>query len=248
MYGSKTHRGGRPTDSWDAFEEWKNDGKPAYSNNAVVEFKGSKKDDGGHHYTGGGERCFHKHPPLKLPGTELLIYGGSCSSPVVKDADAYVGFDESMHFTERHWPWKVGAEVLFQIPDMGVPKKPEEFKKLVKWVRGQLEEGKKVHCGCIGGHGRTGTFLAALVSDFGEKDAVTYVRKNYCAKAVESNTQVAFLAEHFGVTKVDGYKSAAMYTTGKTSKGSKSSGAPQAKGERFTHVGGNGCIWDAPPA
>ena len=45
--------------------------------------------------------CYHSHPPLKLPGTELVIYGGSCISPVVKDADVYIGFDAGMTFTER---------------------------------------------------------------------------------------------------------------------------------------------------
>jgi protein-tyrosine phosphatase len=60
---------------------------------------------------------------------------------------------------------------------MSVPDKPDEFKKLVAWTRKQLEAGLKVHCGCMGGHGRTGTFLAALSSDFGEKDAISHVRR-----------------------------------------------------------------------
>jgi protein-tyrosine phosphatase len=68
---------------------------------------------------------------------------------------------------------------------MSVPKSPKDFKALVAWTKTQLEEGKKVHCGCVGGHGRTGTFLAALCSEFGEKDAVTYVRQNYCKNVVE---------------------------------------------------------------
>ena len=253
MYGSKGHSySQKPSDSWEAFEA-KQKGvavvplEPTYEKAVKA---GPKKDDV--HYYAGGERCYHKHPPLKLPGTELLIYGGSCSAPVVKDADIYIGFDESMRFTERSYPWKQGFEFLFKIRDMSVPEKPEEFKKLVGWVKAQVEGGKKVHCGCIGGHGRTGTFLAALCSEFGEKDAISYVRKNYCQKAVESNSQVAFLAEHFGITKVDGYKTGATYsgkssgtkTTGSTS-GQKSSGGGF---EKFTHVAGNGCIWDAPAA
>jgi hypothetical protein len=150
--------------------------------------------------------CYHNHPPLKLPGTELVIYGGSCNHPAVEDADVYIGFDQGMRFTQRHWPWKKGAEVLYAVRDFHAPENPEEYKKLIAWTRKQLDEGKKVHAGCIGGHGRTGTFFAALVSTYGEEDAITYVRENYCHKVVESNAQIDFLHTHFGVKKVGGSK------------------------------------------
>lgn len=156
---------------------------------------------------GSGESCYHGHKPLKLPGTDLVIYGGSCISPAVTDADVYIGFDSGMKMTARSYPWKQGTEFLFRIRDMAAPDNPAEFTKLVKWVRKQLEDGKKVHVGCIGGHGRTGTFLAALVADFGETDAITYVRQHYCQKVVESTEQVNFLHEHFGVKKIGGSKS-----------------------------------------
>ena len=102
---------------------------------------------------------------------------------------------------------------------MSVPKSPKDFKALVAWTKTQLEEGKKVHCGCVGGHGRTGTFLAALCSEFGAKDAVTYVRQNYCKNAVESSQQTQFLSEHFGVAPAKGAK------TGFLSNGDKASAA-----------------------
>ncbi|MEY9560454.1 protein-tyrosine phosphatase family protein [Sinorhizobium fredii] len=188
--------------------------------------KSSKYDD----FSG---RCFAGHPALKLPGSELLIYGGSCLTPAVKDADIYIGFDAGMRFTERHWPWKKGSELLFKVPDMGVPEKPEEYKKLLAWTRKQLDDGKKVHCGCIGGHGRTGMFLAALVASFGEKDAVSYVREHYCHKSVESRIQIQFLCDHFGVKKVGGSKEKQPATSKK------------AAGERYQPVRGHGCIWDA---
>ena len=41
-------------------------------------------------------------------------------------------------------------------------------------------------------------FLAAVVSAFGEKDAINYVRTHYCKRAVESDAQVEFLGRHFG--------------------------------------------------
>ena len=209
-------------DSWDDFEDHQAGGKdPGLRARSIVPFEGAKKVKKSKSYSSHGKddghRCYHKHPPLKLPGTELVIYGGSCSTPAVPDADVYIGFDWGMKFTARHWPWRKGAEVLFEINDMSVPKSPKDFKALVAWTKTQLEEGKKVHCGCVGGHGRTGTFLAALCSEFGEKDAIAYVRKNYCASAVESSTQTAFLSEHFGVAPAKGAKSGFTPGSSKTS-------------------------------
>jgi len=189
--------------------------------------------------------CYHTHPALKLPGTDLVCYGGSCSTPVVKNADIYIGFDLSMTFTGRSWPWKQGQEFLFKITDMCAPSKPEEFVKMVGWAKEQIDAGKKLHAGCIGGHGRTGTFLAALVSLYGEKDAIAYVRKNYCHKAVESPEQVKFLGKHFGIKEAQGTKS--TVASGGSKGGSKSHlSTASGKGDRseaFTPVGGNGAIW-----
>lgn len=151
------------------------------------------------------KRCYHSHPPLPIGAYK--IYGGSCIEPAVTDADIYVGFDLSMARSHMSYPWEQGESFLFYIQDMGVPKDPEQFKRLIDWIAEQLIAQKKVHLGCIGGHGRTGTVLSALVKVMtGETDAVQYVRKHYCEKAVESESQVKFLMQHFGVSKVQGYK------------------------------------------
>jgi hypothetical protein len=185
-------------------------------------------------------RCYETHPALAIPNSDLQIFGGSCCSPSVKDADVYIGFDSGMRFTQKHWPWKKGAELLFKITDMDAPSDAAEFKKLIKWTREQLDKGLKVHCGCIGGHGRTGTFLAALVSEFGEPDAITYVRTNYCKKAVESSRQINFLHEHFGVTKVAGSKEGSYRQSSPVSK-------PRAKGpEVYTPLTTEGSIFAGP--
>ena len=148
------------------------------------------------------KRCYETHPPLPL-SDGLVVYGGSCGHPVVLDADIYIGFDLSMWKTNRRYPWEPGEEVLFHIRDMTAPEDPVAFKKLIEWVSVQLAAQKKVHMGCIGGHGRTGTALAALVKEMmGEEDAITYVRENYCKKVVESEAQIKFLHKHFGIKKV----------------------------------------------
>ena len=145
------------------------------------------------------QRCYHTHPALPLKDG-LVIYGGSCSDPAVKNADVYVGFDYSQGSNKMAYPWNDGVWFNFPITDRRAPSDPEEFSKFIDWLILQLSANKKVHIGCIGGHGRTGTVMAALVARFlGEKDAITYVRKNYCQKAVESQSQIDFLAKHFGV-------------------------------------------------
>jgi hypothetical protein len=184
--------------------------------------------------------CYHNHPPMKLPGTESVIYGGSCIHPVVKDADVYIGFDGGMEQTKRQFPWHPGDEVLFKIQDMSVPSDVGEFRKLVEWTALQLKLGRKVHCGCIGGHGRTGTFLAALVAEHGEKDAINYVRQHYCQKAVESASQIKFLHDHFGVQPAKATKSYSN-TTAKVTNGKSQFLTPAQ--DFFNNIAGNGDIW-----
>lgn len=185
-------------------------------------------------------RCYEDHPPMTLPGSSLVIYGGSCLSPAVTDADVYIGFEGTMSVSSKAWPWTPGHEIRFPITDMKPPSNPGQFKKLIEWTLLQLEGGAKVHAGCIGGHGRTGTFLAAIVAVLGEKDAVSYVREHYCKKAVESTTQVAFLTDQFGVKTVMGAKS----SNSKAGKlfTSKPKGSTAAS-EVFDPMLGNGCIW-----
>jgi hypothetical protein len=97
---------------------------------------------------------------------------------------------------------------LFPITDTRAPDNLEESKKLIDWLAMNLSSNQKIHLGCIGGHGRTGTILAALVKVMtGEKDAIEYVRKNYCKKVVESNEQVEWLHKHFGISKATPSKS-----------------------------------------
>lgn len=172
------------------------------------------------------EPCHVTHPVLKFG--ELEIHGGSCCSPKVKGCDIYIGFDHGMQMTTASMPWKRGTkghveEVYYHVTDMTAPKQPKEFKALVEWTLEQMKAGKKIHAGCIGGHGRTGTFFAALAAMQNEvvvEDAVQFVRDNYCKKAVECTEQIKFLKKHFGVeTKVKPSKSWGG-TTG-TTKGSK---------------------------
>ena len=157
------------------------------------------------------KKCYESHPGLEIKPDLPLIYGGNCGSPIVTDADVYIAFDSYLYKGVARYPWHPqydSVSFLFAITDMSVPSDVGEFKNCVSWVHSQMKEGKKVHVGCIGGHGRTGLFLAALHTVItGQLDSITYVRKNYCSKAVESESQVNWLNKHFGITKVKASKS-----------------------------------------
>jgi hypothetical protein len=174
------------------------------------------------------EPCHTKHPVLKFGSLE--IYGGSCINPKVKKCDVYIGFDSGIKMTMASMPWKRGTqehveEIYFHIADMTAPKNPGEFKSLVDWTLKQMQDGKKVHAGCIGGHGRTGTFFAALAARQTEvviEDCIAYVREHYCPKAVETKGQIDFLKKHFGVTtKETPSKSGGWSSKPKPKKGEK---------------------------
>lgn len=187
---------------------WKDEGgdpfkPPALTSTVNSSSKSSSK-------SGGWARCYDTHPPYPV-AEGIVIYGGSCINPKVKDAVVYGGFDGGMSFQKPGYPWnppQAGpVEFLFRIHDRDVPENLDEFKKMIAWLAEQLLAGKKVHLGCIGGHGRTGLVLSALRKHMtGDEDAITHVRTYYCKKAVETAKQVNWLHQHFGIKKVEATK------------------------------------------
>jgi hypothetical protein len=156
-------------------------------------------------------KCYMSYPPIQLGAG--VVYGGNCATPKITDANIYVGLDSWMNFQGGgKFPWSAKEEkggpeheFCFRISDGYEPDDPEEFISMIDWLAEQLNLGKKVHVGCMGGHGRTGMVLAALVKVMNnEEDAITWVRKNYCKKVVETKVQVNFLHQYFGIKKVGG--------------------------------------------
>lgn len=154
---------------------------------------------------GGFVRCADTHPPLKIKTSkgDRFIYGGSCLLSSPRNYDIFIGLDSLMKVTDKTFPWTEGVQFLYAIQDMGVPKNIKSFYKLLGFLKVVVLSNKKVFVGCIGGHGRTGLVLSALVAEMtGKSDAITYVRKNYCKKAVETAKQINWLVKHFGVQEV----------------------------------------------
>ncbi|HEY0819765.1 MAG TPA: hypothetical protein VGD46_13360 [Rhizobacter sp.] len=165
----------------------------------------------GWHGKGSYGKCHEKHPELTLGGGVIL--GASCNAPRA-GYDVYVGFDWGMKMPFPPAPWNplqapadTAVHAKFEIQDMNVPKDKDEFDRMVAYLIDQLAMGKRVHIGCIGGHGRTGLVLAVLVKTIlGEEDAIEWVRTNHCKKAVETSQQVDWLHTHYGIKKAKASK------------------------------------------
>jgi hypothetical protein len=99
-----------------------------------------------------------------------------------------VGFDPELFTSPRV------ADLTIGWPDYGKPHMPASW-----WVslNNFLHEiDGHVQAGCIGGHGRTGTFSAILagLNDWcGTADPVQWVRDNYCPETVESWEQIEYI-------------------------------------------------------
>jgi hypothetical protein len=188
--------------------------------------------------------CYEKHAPLHLGGG--VFAGGSCVKPL-KGFDIYVGLDYGMKRAEVY-PWsKVNSqgpiEVYFPITDMSVPSDISNFKEMITWLQQQLVLGKRVHVGCLGGHGRTGMVLAALVRQVTDDlKAAEWVRKEYCKHAIESVAQVNFLHTHFGIEKVAATKQGGSYSSFNSTKGFSSAGSKYE--DRIVAVNNHWNIWE----
>ena len=84
-------------------------------------------------------------------------------------------------------------------PDRGEPRCDIEWwTDLLNVIKSDFSGGRII-IACMGSHGRTGTAMAALVLALAPKmsveDAIKFIRKTHCYKAVESWTQVNYLRE-----------------------------------------------------
>ena len=121
---------------------------------------------------------------MKLPfgSAERVIYGGG-----------YANRPEHMYGIKMAVEIKAPCDVDIPTVDFSIP--PEEaMRKGIRNALWKIAAGRQeVFTGCMGGIGRTGLFLGVLVRVLGEKDPVTYVRKNYYGHAIETQEQQDFV-------------------------------------------------------
>lgn len=96
-------------------------------------------------------------------------------------------------------PRDMEAHVHMPIVDFSVPEKDEDVVLAIKEVVAAVFRGDVVYVGCMGGWGRTGLFLSLLAKATGREDAVSFVRKSYTPKAVETKEQERYV-ENFDVS------------------------------------------------
>lgn len=151
------------------------------------------------------QKCRHYGITLELPdGTPIQVSSHFTRKTAEEKATAP---DFGVYLASS---WHSSATCLalsINWPDFSTPAIPmEQVKEAAEVMIEMAKLGKKVETGCIGGHGRTGTFLALLVmmtSDLDPEDAMQWVWDHYCKEAIEGAEQEwyieAFYATEHGL-------------------------------------------------
>lgn len=132
-------------------------------------------------------KCRHHQKEVMFPnGTKVLASSHSYSGEKGDSVPVFMGF-----YLDSVWkPSHLALHINW--PDYGLPKVPmDQLDYAVRFAQKLADAGENVEVGCIGGHGRTGTFLACLAVLCGvdAEKAVSWVRSNYCKEAIESDEQ-----------------------------------------------------------
>lgn len=97
-------------------------------------------------------------------------------------------------------PWAppmLTQQVVVDWPDMGVPTDDALMLDIVKWTLSEAAKGVRFETACMGGHGRTGTYLAMLLVAQGITPGRAIVRvREHCDKCIETEKQAHYVA-HF---------------------------------------------------
>lgn len=134
---------------------------------------------------GGYSKCRHYHLPVTLPGG-FTVHASSMNNKRkegdgMPDWGLYADWGWKPYWRAEHIDW----------PDFGIPFDDMIALDQILVAVERVQEGQDVEVGCIGGHGRTGTIIAAMRVILGEdaQTAVKTVRSEYCSHAIETAEQ-----------------------------------------------------------
>lgn len=149
-------------------------------------------------------KCKHHLTPFKFD--EYTVYlSGSLHSTATPEAE----WPEAGVYLSTSWlndqvastdgtamPASSWPSLFLGWPDRGAVSL-DVLKASIKWAIGYMKKGKRLEIACAGGHGRTGTFVVALMIALGWSafEAFTYLRDEYCDEAVESREQTELLVK-----------------------------------------------------
>lgn len=167
--------------------------------------------------------CMHEGQEFELEDG-LVILASSSSDVGNKLVE---GVDLGVYLASS-WGYKMGAPSVFATPGVDMtwltdnePKYKHAYIQL-DWpdraapnlsivdmvslgetLIAQLGDGETIETGCVGGHGRTGSMLAMLLTLQGVRpvDAINRVWDTYCIQAIESMKQVDFISSVWEVTQ-----------------------------------------------
>lgn len=98
------------------------------------------------------------------------------------------------------WAKKAEPEALYiDWTDYSVPDGDMPMVDIVTWMLAEMGKGVRFETACMGGHGRTGTMLAMLLTAQGVLPgaAINRVREHHCAKGIENAKQAEYVAEFY---------------------------------------------------
>ena len=148
--------------------------------------------------------CTHNRTPFSFNEHTIYLSGSSDRQTPVQGPDPTVAIYLDVTWLKGKVLSNGGMKkpegephiVYLNWPDYGVVE-VQRLMCIARWALEQLEAGHTLEVGCVGGHGRTGTFVAGMmvVTGFHPDDAIKEVRTNYCPNAVESKPQEKLLQE-----------------------------------------------------
>lgn len=147
--------------------------------------------------------CRHYMDGFTLPSGTVVYLSGWSHTPIHRSPEMIpdVGF-----YLDKSWIPCDNFAYSVSWTDFGLPTIPEWH--VVRAARAALahaEQGDVVEVGCLGAHGRTGSFLAIMVMcddpSYSGKRAIKYVRENHCYHAVETKQQEQYVSKIKGMLK-----------------------------------------------
>lgn len=201
--------------------------------------KKSKKEDKEVEVTYYYQKCDHVRQPFQIGSYPVLatgsLFGNEIYENPIPDLGVYLSeVSWSKHFSK---PTFYGKITGFSSPNVTPPYPAiildwqdqggvslNMLDWLVEGIITNIEAGKLVEVGCMGGHGRTGTLWACVLGkmeNLSAHRAILELRDRYCEKAVESKTQAELIAYYLhsdpitaGNLIMDKFQSKVLYASG----------------------------------
>lgn len=148
------------------------------------------------------EICTHWRTRVRVADGFVLCSGWYATR---RGAQLDVSAPDVGYYLDDHWRFDppagvASSQVHVDWPDMGVIQ-PDRLAELAAEVAGGVAAGLSVEVACLGGHGRTGTLLGAVIGHaerLSADAALREARRRYCRHAVETLPQVRLIYAALG--------------------------------------------------